>query len=197
MTIIGIAAEFHKDSSKRLALFSLWTVREEIDRHDGLTYLYHDGYDVDWSRDRQSYIFHNSSSGLTPAEVSGIYFMSGDIPIKEKPCTLVDARDKPPWRGKRTKAIRERNRTRRLAKLPKAFDIAANSNLLEWLQNNGIESDAAYCSICRDYFPTSEEWLLCEHIWWCSTDGWWSTPSERCGCKGNNISGSSRLGGEL
>lgn len=184
--VVGIAAEFHKDSSKRLQLFSLHVISEETSRHDGKTYRAADGYDVEWSKEFQSYIFHSSSSGFHETEVSGIYFTSGDIKIKEKPCQLVDARDKPPWKGKRTRAIRERNRTRKLRKLPKLFDIAEGSNLIEWLQENGIESAMEYCSICRDSFPTSEEWRLCEHIWWCEQITGWSTPSERCTCVSRN-----------
>ena len=115
--------------------------------------------------------------------MTGIYFTSGDVKVKEKPCTWVDGRDKPPWKSKRTKAIRERNRTRSLKKLPKAFDMSDVSNLLEWLQQNAIESDAVYCGVCRDWLPTSEEWRMCKHIWWCDKIGWWSTPNERCKCK--------------
>lgn len=184
MGVVGIAAEFHKDSSGRLQLFSLWVITEEVSRYDGKMYRGSDGYDVEWSKEFGSYIFHNSSSGFHEPEVSGIYYTSGDIKIKEKPCQLVDAKDSPPWKGKRTKVIRERNRTRRLRKLPKLFDVAGGSNLLEWLQENGIESAVEYCSICRDWLPTSEEWRLCEHIWWCGKIGGWSTPNERCDCKG-------------
>jgi hypothetical protein len=124
-----------------------------------------------------------SSGGFHEPEVSGIYFLAGDMKVKEKPCQLVDDRDKPPWKSKRTKAIRERNRTRRLAKLPKAFDMDGFENLLEWLQQNAIEGDAVYCSICRDYFPGTDDWNLCEHCWWCDKTGDYSTPSERCKCK--------------
>ena len=181
--VIGIAAEFYKDSGGRLKLFSLWTRTEEVSRHDGKTYFGADGYDVEWSNHYGGYVFHNSSSGFHDPKVSGIYFTSGDIKVKEKPCTLVDARDKPPWRGKRTKAIRERNRTRCLRRLPKQFDMTGVSNILEWLQHNALESDCEYCSECHDFIPTCEEWNLCEHIWWCEKKGFWSTPSERCGCK--------------
>jgi hypothetical protein len=180
--VIGIAAEFHKDSGGRLKLFSLYTRTEAISRHDGKTYYGADGYDVDWS-DTYGYIFHNSSSGFHTPTVSGIYFLWGDMKVKETPCTLVDARDKPPWRGKRTKAIRERNRTRRLLKLPKAFDMEGVSNLLEWLQQNAIESDTEYCSVCRERFPTQDNNVLCDHVWWCAKTATWSTPDERCKCK--------------
>jgi hypothetical protein len=181
--VIGIAAGFHKDSGGRLELDCLHVRTEWVSRHDGKTYIGSDGYDVDWSKRYKSYLFHNSSSGFHEPEVSGIYFISGDMKVKEKPCQLVDTRDKPAWRGKRTQAIRKRNRTRRLMKLPKAFDMEGFENLLEWLQQNGIESDAVWCSICRDCMPGSEFYDTCEHIWWCQKTGDWSTPSERCECK--------------
>ncbi len=183
MSIIGIAAEFHKDSGGRLKLFSLWVRTEEVSRHDGKTYFGCDGYDVEWSKRYDGYIFHNSSSGFHEPEVRGIYFLWGDMKVKPKPCQLVDARDKPPWRGEGTRAIRLRNRTRRLGRLPKAFDMAGVSNLLEWLQQNALESDGEWCSECRDYIPTCEGWNMCDHIWWCEKKGFWSTPDERCGCK--------------
>lgn len=181
--VIGIAGEFHKDSGGRLKLSSLYTRTEEVSRHDGKTYIAADGYDVEWSKSYGGYVFHNSSSGFHDPEVSGIYYTSGDIKVKEKPCTLVDTRDKPPWRGERTKAIRKRNRTRRLLKLPKAFDMDGVSNLLEWLQQNAKESAGVWCSECRDYLPTDEEWMLCDHVWWCEKKTDWSTPTERCDCK--------------
>ena len=181
--VIGYAAEFHKDSHGRLELFSLWVRTEGVFWHDGKTYFGADGYDVEWSKRFLSYIFHNSSSGFHKPEVSGIYFLWGDMKVKEKPCALVDTRDKPPWRSKRTKIIRERNRTRCLRKLPKAFDMKGCENLLEWLQQNGIESEAVYCSTCRDWLPGSEYDEMCEHIWWCDKTETYSTPDERCSCK--------------
>lgn len=180
--VIGVAAEFHKNSSGRLELFSVWVRTEGVSRHDGKTYFGADGYDVEWSKTYRSYVFHNSSSGFHIPEVSGIYFLSGDMKVKEKPCQLVDTRDKPPWKGKRTKAIRKRNRTRRLKRLPKAFDMGGVGNLLEWLQENGIEAGATYCCKCCDWFPETQD-ELCDHVWWCSTEQRYSTPDERCKCK--------------
>lgn len=181
--VIGVAAEFHKDSGGRIKLFSLTAIMKKVSRHDGKTYRGREGYDVDWSKE-YGYIFHNSGGGGDhTVEVSGIYFTSGDVQVKETPCTLVDYRDKPPWRSKRTKAVRQRNRTRRLDRLPKAFDMKDAQNLLEWLQRNGIEGDAVYCSICRDCFPGTDDWNLCEHCWWCDKTGDYSTPTECCKCK--------------
>lgn len=181
--VIGYAAEFHKDSGGRLELSSLWTRTEGVSRYDGKTYIGTDGYDVEWSKYHRSYIFHNSSSGCHPPEISGIYFLSGDMEVKEKPCQLVDSRDEPPWKSKETQVIRRRNRTRRLAKLPKAFNMNNASDLLDWLQQNGIESDAVYCSICRDWFTGNSGYEVCEHVWWCDKTADWSTPDERCECK--------------
>jgi hypothetical protein len=180
---IGIVGTFYKTAGKRLTLDSITVLTESVSRHDGKTYRGRDGYDVDWSRE-YGYIFHNSSGGgEKTVEVSGIYFASGDVKIKEKPAEFVDVHDKPPWKGKKTLAIRKRNKTRRLAKLPKAFDMTGVSDLLAWLQYNGIEADAVYCSTCHDYFPGTDDWNLCEHCWWCSKTGWYSTPNERCKCK--------------
>ena len=179
--ITGILAEFHKYPSKRLRLFSVYVLSEGMS-YEGKQIRYVDGYDVEWSKAYQSYIFHNSSSGIMPKKISGIYYISGDMKVKEKPCDLVDVRDKAPWKGKKTRIIRERNRTRRLKRLPKAFDMDGVSNLLEWLQANGIEEDAVYCSECRDWLPTDQD-EPCDHCWWCANTATWSTPDERCSCK--------------
>lgn len=172
-------AEFHKTAGGRLSLFSLTVLSPETAR-DGRQYIYRETYDVEHSRE-YGYIFHQSGGGGGPeVTVDGIYFAAGAVQIKEQPTKLVDARDKPPWRSKATRAIRARNRTRRLRRLPKAFTDGRSADLLEWLQHNAIEGDAVYCSTCRDYRPESS---LCEHCWWCNTAGIWSSPGERCKCK--------------
>jgi hypothetical protein len=176
----GIAAEFHKSAGGRLELFSLTTITLETANHDGSKYLSRTGYDVEYSR-RFGYIWHESSGGGDRiVEVSGPYFTSGDIKVKEKPTQLVDARDKPPWKGKRTLAIRKRNRTRRLRALPKPFDLKGYEDLVSWMEHNAIQDDAVWCSECRDWVTGQE---LCEHTWWCDNTGWYSTPNERCKCK--------------
>lgn len=174
----AIVAEFQKSAGKRLTLWNLTVIEfgSDADRD----WLYRKYYDINWSRSYDSYLFHHSGSGGgNDVEVSGIYFATGDVTIKETPCQLVDARDKPPWRGKRTRAIRELNRTRRLRSLPKAFDIKPGHDLLTWLQGNALEQQAVYCSTCRDDLPGD---YLCDHTWWCDKIGWYSTPSEPCGC---------------
>ena len=171
----AIVAEFHKDPGGRLELFSLVSIDK-----DGREYLWRTAYDVDRSR-RYGYLFHESGAGGRGAvPVSGIYFASGDVSVKETPCQLVDARERSPWRGKRTRAIRHRNRTRRLRALPKAFDLEPGWDLLDWLEHRAINEEAVWCAECRDRLPSDE---LCAHCWWCEATGWYSTPSERCGCK--------------
>lgn len=168
--VIGIAAEFHKDSGGRLKLFSLFVRTEEVSRHDGKTRFGADGYDVDWSKKYLSYVFHQSSCGFHEPEVSGIYFLAGDMKVKETPCSFISDR------------ARERNKTRRLVRLPRAFDMDGFENLLEWLRGNAIESDTEYCSVCRDRIPTTDD-QLCDHVWWCEKESQWSTPDQRCKCK--------------
>jgi hypothetical protein len=175
----SIVAEFHKDSGGRLKLFSLTTIERRVNG-DGQEYFSRDIYDVEWSR-TYGYLFDQSGAGGTKiVAVSGIYFVSGDVSVKEGPTQLVDAGDKPPWRSKRTRVIRARNRTRRLRALPKAFDLEPGWDLLDWLEHRAIPGDAVYCSTCRDFFPENS---LCEHCWWCDQKHWYSTPAERCECK--------------
>lgn len=170
----GIVAKFHKEPSGALRLFSLVTIEKT---KNGLHRYF---YDVDWSK-KYGYLFDMSGFGGTgPAIVSGPYFASGDIEINETPTTLVDPGDAPPWQGKRTLVIRKRNRTRRLRRLPKAFDLEPDQDLLDWLHVNAIEDTAVYCSECRDRVPGD---TLCDHCWWCDRIGWYSTPTERCSCK--------------
>lgn len=176
----GVVAEFYKSAGGRFTLFSITTLTKEIARYDGSTYVSRTGYDVEWSR-RFGYIWHESSGGGDRViEVTGPYFTSGDVKVKEKPTRLVDARDKPPWKGKRTLAIRERNRTRRLNKLPKAFALGDGEDLIDWMESNAIDDDPVWCSECRDWVIGE---YLCEHTWWCDKTCWYSTPDERCDCK--------------
>lgn len=174
-----IVAEFHKSARGRLTLFALTTITEGV-ADDGRRYTMREQYDVDLSR-RYGYIFDLTGVGGGPTvEVSGIYFASPGASVKEKPCQLVSADDRPPWRSKKTKTIRERNRTRRLRSLPRSFALERGWDLLTWLEYNAIQGDSVWCSICRDDFPETD---LCEHCWWCDKAGWWSTPSERCECE--------------
>lgn len=177
-----LVAEFFKSAGGKVRLNSLIVLQEEIGHHDGKLYISRKFYDVDYSR-QFGYLFHMSGfGGGPPIEVSGIYFVKGTPEIEEKETTLVDAKDSPPWKGAGTLKIRERNRTRRISRLPKALDLKDGQDLLDWLQNNGIEGDAVWCSICHDYFPGSDDYNLCEHCWWCDKTGNYSTPDERCDC---------------
>lgn len=174
-----IVAEFYKSAGGRVTLDSMTVLAEERG-HDGTTYVRRSIYDVDYSR-RYGYLWHMSGFGGDHLnEVRGIYWVSGNPQIKELPTQLVDRRDKPPWTGKRTLVIRRRNRTRRLPKLPKAFDLQPGWDLLDWLENCAIRDEAVWCSKCRDYVSGQE---LCQHCWWCDKTGDYSTPDEPCSCK--------------
>ena len=183
---LATVAEFYKDAGGKLTLYSLTSIGRGVDPN-GREYTFRDYYDVEYSR-RYGYLFHQSGAGGDGlVVVSGIYFASGKAAIKETPCKVVDSRDKPPWRGKKTRAIRALNRTRRLRKLPKSFTadtplsrgIKPGEDLLDWLEANAIQQDAVYCSGCRDFVPGND---LCQHCWWCDKTGRYSTPAERCKC---------------
>lgn len=163
----AMVGQFFKEPSGHFRLFSLTVVEEGEDR--GRAYRMRKSYDVDYSR-RYGYLFHMSGAGGSHAEpVDGPYFACGDLEVEERSSTLVN------------KKARDRNRTRRLRAIPKAFDLEPGQDLLGWLQHNAIQQDAVWCSECKDNVPGDE---LCEHCWWCGEIGWYSTPSDRCGCKG-------------
>lgn len=46
------------------------------------------------------------------------------------------------------------------------------ADLWDWASQQETEG----CSVCADRLPTDN---LCEHIWWDTYWGWWSTPDER------------------
>lgn len=180
-----IVAEFHKRAGGRLELFAITTLTKEVG-NDGRAYLSRTQYDVDLSR-KYGYIFDQSGfGGGSTVAVSGIYFASSGVSLKETPTQLVASTDKPPFRSKATKVIRQRNRTRRLRSLPRSFDLRPGWDLMDWLENNAIQSDSVWCSSCRDTFPEDS---LCEHCWWCDQKCWWSTPSERCEHPGRDCHG--------
>jgi hypothetical protein len=173
----AIVAQFHKSKGGRFDLWSVTTIEEEADG-SGDTWIKRETYDVDWSR-KYGYLYHNSGSGGSRSvTVDCIYFASGEVEIDEQPCMLCE-RSKITGRWK-TREIRAINKTRRLPALPKAFRLEDGGDLMEWLEVNGINQDAVWCSECRDLVPGDE---LCRHCWWCTKTGWYSTPSERCGCK--------------
>lgn len=171
-----VVSQFIKRPGQPLELTSL-TVLEKKVGYGRKAYLAQTVYDVDLSR-KYGYLFHESGfGGSLPITVDGIYHVHGDVPVRENPTTLVDARDRPPWRSPKIRRIRALNRTRRLRALPRQF--GGQGDLLEWLERYGIQQDAVWCSECHDYVPGDE---LCDHCWWCEKIGWYSTPSERCGC---------------
>jgi hypothetical protein len=180
-----VIAEFFKNSTGKIRINNLTVLQEERSRSDGEIYVVRQMYDVDYSR-AFGYIFHMSGAGGSGLiEVRGIYHVSGNPKIVEKEPQWVDARDHPPFEDQpRTQAVRKRNRTRRLAKLPKAITFRdEGDDILDWLQDNGIEGDSVWCSTCRDCFPGTDDWNLCVHCWWCDKTGDYSTPESRCDCK--------------
>lgn len=140
-------------------------------------------YSVEWSK-RYGYLYHHcGSGGGALVDVMGAYHVSGHVAVREQAATWCSARDRPPWRGKRTLKVRRRNRTRRLRQLPMCISgMKAGWDLLDWLEHNAIESEAVYCSVCDDW-QHEDSWNQCDHVWWCDKSEWWSTPSERCECK--------------
>ena len=153
------------------------TVIEEKAAYGGGVCLARTTYDVDFSK-KWGYIFNESGGGGSgPIKVDGIYHVAGSVAIEECPTTLIDSADNPPYRSRKTKAIRTLNRTRRLRALPKAF--RGDGDLLEWLERNGIQDRIIYCSACSDCMPSDN---LCKHCWWCEKIAWYSTPTDRCGC---------------
>lgn len=159
----SVIGTFFKESSGRLRLDSLEVIRPI----EGRTHYGYDTYDVDYSK-TYGYIFHMSGcGGRTVFDVSGIYFVSGEVRVNEVPSTFVQP------------ASRQRNKTRKLRRLPQSFDLQPGQDLLDWLERNGIDSDTVWCSICRDRLPESD---LCEHTWWCDRTSSYSTPDDRCKC---------------
>jgi hypothetical protein len=157
------------------------TVIEDGISSDGRAYIYRKEYDVEWSRSCGYYLFHHSGSGGdTVVTVSGLYHVTGGAAVKEEPAEWVDARDHAPWRGRRTRVIRKRNRTRRMQRPPRMIDLEPGEDVLAWLEREGVEEQAVWCSECHDHIRGDE---LCKHCWWCDKIGWYSTPSERCGCQ--------------
>ena len=182
----SIVAEFHASANRHLELFSLRLVKDKLIRNDEIRVVTRvDYYDVEYSK-THGYMYHLSGGGPALVTVSGLYWVDGPASIVERPCALVDGSDSPPWR--KTKAIRDRNRTRRLRSLPVEFldnqqvDSQRPRNLWDWLTTNGMETDTVYCSVCKDSMPREDQYL-CSHIWWCERTCEYSTPDERCTCK--------------
>lgn len=173
--LIGTVAQFIMTPRRRLELFSLTVLTSKYDC------IIRDEYNANWSK-KYGYIFDmRGSGGGRTVTVSGPYFVWGDVKIKEEPIALIAAGDEAPWTSPATLKIRERNQTRRLARLPRQFR-GHGHNVLEWLEENGIQEDSVYCSICGDCMPATG-YDYCEHVWWCDRTAWYSTPNERCGCK--------------
>lgn len=179
MTERIIIAQFFKRPGGGMLLHGMTVIEEKISPHYGVQ-IARDYYDVEWSNGCGCYLFDHSGSGggNRPSHVTGLYFISGPARVIEKKSLWCYGGQRPDPAGLRTRAIRKRNRTRRLFNLPKHFDLQPGDDLFDWLQNENIEQDAVWCSECVDYVRGD---YLCEHTWWCDKIGWYSTPSERCG----------------
>lgn len=152
---LPFVAEFYRRPDRSLELQCLTTVDGERTRI----------FDVNLSK-RHGYIFDEVGGGRVPVAVSGIYYATKGVPLAISRSRLI------------IRAARQRNRTHRLSRLPRRF--ACEGDLLGWLECNAIQETAVWCEECRDWSPGDQ---LCEHCWWCYRIGWYSTPSERCGCE--------------
>lgn len=180
MTGRAIVAEFFRAAHGVPRLHAL-TVIEDYQCADGSVVRSRAQYDVDWCRTYGFYIFDKVGfGGKEVVTAGGLYSASGPAHIKERAPQWVDARDKPPWHGRRTRKIRKRNRTGRLFRLPGHIDLQPGQDLLDWLESEGVQQNSVWCSECNDVVLGDE---LCQHTWWCEKIGWYSTPSEPCGHK--------------
>jgi len=143
-------ADFHVEKDGTVRLFSLATG----DEHGP-----HTIWDVDWSK-TYGYVFHMSGNGRFEMIASGVYWAADGVQVKEVPSNYIDAE------------ARERNPVKRI-EVPTEFE---GLDLLEWLENNAIQDDTVYCSVCDDHLPSES---LCEHCWWCEDACDYSTPTER------------------
>lgn len=174
----SVVAQFHKAENGRYSLWSVVTEEAAIG-HDGKSLRRRTCYDVTLSK-RHGYLFHASGfGGCEPVIVGSPYYASAGFCISESPCTLIDSDDNEPYTSEKTRAIRERNKTRRLSAVPRAFKLEPGQDILDWLTCHAIDTPSVYCSECDDSMPDDE---LCEHCWWCEKISWFSTPSDRCGC---------------
>lgn len=175
----AIIAEFFREPGGMTRLHTLTVIQEKVSPHYGVQ-ISRDYYDVEWSKRYGCYLFDQcgAGGGNRTVPVRGLYFTSGPARVREKKSTWCYGGQRPDPAGLRTRAIRKRNRTRRLLNLPKHFDLQPGEDLVDWLQSHHIEQDAVWCSECNDWVRGD---YLCEHTWWCDKIGWYSTPSDRCG----------------
>jgi hypothetical protein len=176
MSARAVIAEFFRPASGVARLHAL-TVVEDFGCSDGRVIRSKKTYDVEWSRRYGYYLFHHSGSGGGEiVDIRGIYHASGPAVLKEGPAEWCSGRDKP--HGRETRLIRKRNRTRRLLRLPRHIDLRPGEDLFDWLESEGVEQDAVFCSECDDWVRGD---YLCEHTWWCDKVGYYSTPTDPCG----------------
>lgn len=114
-----------------------------------------EGYDVNWSRHFQTYLYH----------------ASGDTSMWDSPYWSRDPIDPPPeyWKYLSSQPVR-------LSAIPEQF--LQDSSFMTWFIQQCIDSGRIfYCSRCKDYYPSDEH---CSHIWYCDACGTYSIPGERC-----------------
>jgi hypothetical protein len=135
-------------------------------------------YDVDWCKRDGLYLFHESGSAASPMKVGGIYWRTDGFAVSEIACEWCSTKYQGPRHiDAETKAIRLRNKTRRLTELPENLRFDSRyDDLLDYLQTvgPGREIESVFCCICKDDLPDDG---LCKHCWWCDTVGWYVTPS--------------------
>lgn len=176
---IAVVTDFFRAATGSPTVHSMRVLEEGLVHDGSKTYRCWTTYDVDWSEACGCYLYHQSGSGGSePMVVSGIYHVTGDAVIEERPAEWVDAKDHPPWHSRRTRHVRKRNRTRRLSAPPRFISLEPGQDMLGWMESNGVDVDSVYCSECRSHVRGD---YLCDHTWWCEKIGWYSTPSDRCG----------------
>lgn len=176
MTERAIVATFFRSAAGVTRLFAL-TVIEDNEHRGGRVFRVRKEYDIDWSRGEGCYLFHyNGGGGGESVPVRGLFFTSGPVNVDREPSDWCDGRRTK--RRDRTRRIRKRNPTRRMMRPPPHIDLRGCDSLLDWLERHNVQQDAVWCSECADAIRGDH---LCKHTWWCSKNGWYSTPSERCG----------------
>ncbi len=155
-------AEFHLENDGTYRLFGLDTVSRSISLHYG-EQIGRSGWDVEWIKGYQQYAYHNSSGGGSLRRyISGVYWRHPAIlhAVREETASYCN------------RSFRKRNKTRRLRRIPiellnPPFSSSARyQDLMEMLEDTGIEADTYYCSVCQERRPDREE-DYCKHVWWC------------------------------
>jgi len=166
-----ILARFHISDDGCIYINSLIVAKPNERNSSGYSLDY---YDVDYSK-TYGYVFQLSGGGgRMPVEIGGVYWKTPGFTVIEKPSQVCAVGEDGKLDKAGTRYCRALNRTRRFHSLPKKFTgglqgsrPAGGGDLLDWLQNNAIESDTYYCHQCKDRRPTSD---MCGHCWYCETE---------------------------